>query len=85
MFVAASTVVEHLPCHPKVKGLSPDVANGTRREKMAKKIIQNANGYSTKVEHSPCHTKVKGLSLDATDEPVREKMGKKQNADMFKL
>jgi hypothetical protein len=31
-----STVVEHLPYHPKVEGLSPAADAGTGREEMAK-------------------------------------------------
>jgi len=36
---AASTVVEQLPHHPKVKGLSPAIAAGTGRETMTKRYV----------------------------------------------
>jgi hypothetical protein len=32
-----STVVEHLPHHPKVEGLNPAAAAGTKREEDCKK------------------------------------------------
>jgi hypothetical protein len=35
-----STVVEHLPHHPKVEGLIPATAIGTGRQKMAKSHIK---------------------------------------------
>jgi hypothetical protein len=35
---SGSIVVDHLPPHPKVEGLSPDVPATTRGDKMAKKI-----------------------------------------------
>jgi hypothetical protein len=34
-----STVVEHLPHHPKVKGLSPSAVTGTRTEKMTNQLV----------------------------------------------
>jgi len=35
----ASTVVEQVPHHPKVKGLSPAIAAGTGRETMTKRYV----------------------------------------------
>ncbi len=48
-----STVVEHLPHHPKVEGLIPAPATGSEREKMAKHTLDlPLPSYgSTMVEH----------------------------------
>ncbi len=56
----SSTVVEHLPLYPKVKGSSTAACMGS--EKMAKSLGSgmHANGSSTMDEQSPCHPKVNG-------------------------
>jgi hypothetical protein len=38
-----STVVEHLPRHPKVKGSSSAAASGIGRKKMGKSVSTHAN------------------------------------------
>ncbi len=68
-------MVEHLPLHSKVKGMSP----GTGKEKLVKKSeMEGATRVgSTVVEHLPCHPKVKGSS-PATG---REKLVKKSEME----
>jgi len=36
-----STMVKHLPNHPKVKGSSPAISVSTEREKMGHKVVQH--------------------------------------------
>ncbi len=40
------TEVEHLPRHPKVKGLSPAIAAGTGREKWHKNFVEMPQMYN---------------------------------------
>ncbi len=61
----SSTVVEHLPHHPKVEGLNPPPAIAIMGENMA-------NGSSTVAEHLPPHPKVEGLSPATIVETMRE-------------
>ncbi len=57
---SGSSVVEHLPRHPKVKGYCLATAVSTRRKKVAKSGLNKwAGSASSMVEHLPHHPKVK--------------------------
>jgi hypothetical protein len=43
--ISSSTVVEQLPHHPKIKGLSPAATAGMGWEKMAKKYLYKSNKF----------------------------------------
>jgi hypothetical protein len=77
------TVVEHLPCHPKVNGLNPVTTADKRREiNVFGKMYYNQCQYQSKfnsdrqgrtvVEHLPRHPKVKGSSPATTADKRRE-------------
>jgi hypothetical protein len=52
MVIISDTVVEHLPHHPKIKGLSPIKAADIMRDKMTNNVGSwMANSSITVVEH----------------------------------
>jgi hypothetical protein len=69
-------VVEHLPHHPKFKGLSSAalLASGERKNEIRKE------GGSIVVEHLPHQPKVMGLNLAATAGTRREKNRKRNKS-----
>jgi hypothetical protein len=70
-------VVEYLPPHSKVKGLSLTSTTSTAREKIARKRFnKQVSGNTTVVEHLPPHLEVKGLSSTTTTSTTRVKMTK---------
>ncbi len=67
-------MVEHLPYHPKVKGLCLATTLGTGREKITKKLYKVPKRGSTVVELLPRHPKVEGLRPVTTTRLGRDKM-----------
>jgi hypothetical protein len=66
MASSGSTVLEYLPHHLMVEGLSLALATCTVSEKSVKRFhLKMANSGSTVVEHSPHHMMVDDLSLTA--------------------
>ncbi len=77
-------MVEHLPYHPKVKGLSTAIGAGTGREKMVKRITFNtASDGSIVVRKIAYYHKDKGLS--PVDAVVPWGGGGEENGEEIKL
>ncbi len=73
MVSSESTVVEHLPHHPKVNGLSQAVAAGTGKEERGRRATLTSlmvSSESALVEHLPNHPK---LPLNKGGSDCREK------------
>ncbi len=92
MTSSGSTVVEHLPYHPMVKGLIPASTSGTGREKIVKRsyiysllfilslelLTMITSSGSTVVEHLLQHPKVKALNPVDGAKSERQKNCKKK-------
>ncbi len=65
-------MVEQLPHHPKVEGLSPGIATSDRRENDEKTVIANADYGGIVVEQLPPHLTIEGSSIGITTSDRRE-------------
>ncbi len=70
-------MVDHSPCHIKIKCLSPGITTGTSRKKKCICVLARSNGRVE--EPLPCHPKVNVPSTATVAGTIGEEMAKMCN------